>query len=569
MKEKEKVYLGGLDMLSSKVDSLTKMPRTAVVPVIRDKKTGYLNAGAYSGSISSYKPFHVMFGPKSATTIESFKDIEEFSVAIPSKDQIDQMWVTGMGVPKGINEIEMAGWHTLPSKQIETPGIAECPINLECRKVHYDKLPSPWRAIVVGEVVGISINKDLLEKSRGEVASLIPMHENNVSAETGFYGPSVLNEELISTSPDPAPKKWDFKDKTENGKVYVGGSDIYKPENEKVLVNALYPMPAIFLMTKDQNKKANVLPMIGGKYQSTVPTLEMPVPKNSYSYDNIKRTGEFVVAMPDREMIKNFEDMEKNLPDGFEKAGLTLLPENMVDANGIAECTVNVDYKVISMKDVVGSDYAVVIATKVGVSYDKEIWDRINQGWPQDCIQYLNEFFGKYMYAVFDEGFKRKWGFHDANHLSVRPLPSYGSRYGTSWTNPWWFHFWLIELVEEGLITSSNLNKLGAALMTWNNGHGQEHLAEYFTKGYMEDLGGRLQKVFNMMAWAHRDYSKWAEIQHFINTKFTPDERDPFNGFVVQETWKGEKVVCSTLVEPMMGVPASAGKVVKVKSNRA
>lgn len=517
---KEKIFFGGLDMLKPKVHTPTKMPRTGIIPVVRDKETGYLNAAPYSGGVASIKPFHILFGPKSQTTIDTFREIDDFCVAIPNKSQINQMWVTGLGVPRGINEIEMAGWHTLPSKQIDTPGIDECPINLECRKIFFEKLPDPWRAVVVGEVVGVSINSELLNMSRAEVVRQIPMYESNVHPKTGLYGPSVLSGELVASSnftPDLDSAKVESKNRWENGKVFVGGSDLYKSENEKILINAIYPMPAYFLMTKHKNKQSNILPITGGKLQSSIPTLTIPIPKDSYSYNNIKRTGEFLISIPDRSLISNFEEMEKNTPDGFESAGFTLLKENMVDVNGLEECPVNIDYKVVLLKDVPGMDYAILVGRKVGVSYNKDFYENLSQDWPNSrSIKYLYDFYSKYIYAVMDEGFSRKWGFHDPNPLSVRNSPSWGTRYGTSWTGPKYFNYWLIELVQEGLIAPRDLNKISTTLMLWNNGSGQQHVKEYYDQKFKDELCERLTKLFKMMAWAHRDYAKWEEVRKFI-----------------------------------------------------
>jgi len=48
---------GGLDMFRPEVVEATKMPRTAAIPVVRDARTGYLNAGASSCGVFSLNPF--------------------------------------------------------------------------------------------------------------------------------------------------------------------------------------------------------------------------------------------------------------------------------------------------------------------------------------------------------------------------------------------------------------------------------------------------------------------------------------------------------------------------------
>ena len=77
------------------------------------------------------------------------------------------MWVITLQVPHGINEIDVAGWHNLLPQVNTTPGIEECPVNLECKKIFSRSLPPPWRTIVIGEVVGVHIDRDLLDFKPG------------------------------------------------------------------------------------------------------------------------------------------------------------------------------------------------------------------------------------------------------------------------------------------------------------------------------------------------------------------------------------------------------------------
>jgi len=144
----------------------SKMPRTAVIPVVRDKKTNYINASPYSGGVISLKPYQVFFGIKSWDSKFTFREADEFVIAVPSRSQIHQMWVMACSVPHGINEIDLAGWTEMKSVEVSTPGIAECPLNLECKKVIHIQLGEFLRDIVVGEVVGISIDTNLLNLKR-------------------------------------------------------------------------------------------------------------------------------------------------------------------------------------------------------------------------------------------------------------------------------------------------------------------------------------------------------------------------------------------------------------------
>ena len=171
----EKLHYNQVEMTAGRGIGV-RMPRTAIIPVVDDPEYG-LNAGAVSAGVISVKPLQVIFGVKSWDSKLTYHDAKEFVVAVPRRDQIDNMWVTACSVPKGINEIELAGWTELPSRQIGTPGITECPLNLECKKAHMIQLKQPMRLIIIGDVVGVSIDTDLLDLSRSEVVRKFPMHE--------------------------------------------------------------------------------------------------------------------------------------------------------------------------------------------------------------------------------------------------------------------------------------------------------------------------------------------------------------------------------------------------------
>ncbi len=538
----KKQFFGGLNLLRPNVIEPTKMPRTAVIPVVRNSKTGYLNAAPYSGGVAKTKPLQILFGPKSPHAIRDFKEAEEFCAAIPMRNQIDHVWVMALEVPHGINEIELAGWHTLPSKNIETPGIEECPLNLECKKIFFGQLPPPWRAIVISEVVGASIDSDLLDLSRAEVVRLFPMHEAGSHPDTGLYGPSVLSGEMIPPAELVSPQPL-TRGKTRSKKTYVTCSDLYKPENDRVLMNAIWPRPSYILMTIDEKNDVSALPISGGSLQSTEPAVQIPVPKDSHSYRDIRRSKEFVVSVPDRPLIDNFERLIKTSGD-IKAAGFSLLKPNMLKIPGISECPVTMDCKAVMLEDVPGTDYAILVGRKIGVVLDKEITTRLDPKLHplRERLIYMNKVYGSYIYAVMDRGMVRKWGFHDENNLSVRPLPSWGSRY----TGGWWgpgpaLNYWLIELCDEGLISKREYYKIRHTLRLWNDGTGIPHLAEFVDAKLKKELREHLTNLLRMMAWAHRDQEKWDQVHEYLCT-FPEEPRDHHSGPVYHEKWYGREM---------------------------
>jgi flavin reductase (DIM6/NTAB) family NADH-FMN oxidoreductase RutF len=501
---KEKIRLDAVDMVKNNGApqfGATRMPRTAIIPVIDDPTYG-VNAGAVSAGVLNVNPLHIIFGVKSPDSKIAYHKATEFVVAVPRKDQIHHMWVTACAVPPGINEIELAGWKEMPSQVVSPPGIWDVPLNLECKKIHMVQLDEPQRCIVVGEVVGVSIDTDLLNKPRSYVAKQFPMHEATDNDYTGLYGPSVLSGELI---PEAEPPEEYSGPKGDSGKTFVNAKNLFSPENQAVAANAIFPRPSYILMTLDKNGRPNALPISGGLLMSARPGVQIPVPKNSYSYDNIKRSGEFVYSIATRDLLKNHEAMEKNTPDGFEAAGFSLLDPNKIAVPGLAECPVNVDCKVHRFEDIPGADYALVVAERVGITLDKEIQD----------IPNLMELYSEFLYATFDRGMKRKWGFHDRKNLSVLPLPSWGSRYhGGWWTGPEQYQagcqFWLLELVQGGYLSEEEYFKIRRWL-GWFRREGYPAPEPLFS-----ELRERLTKIFKMMVWAHRNYHNWHKVHAYL-----------------------------------------------------
>jgi len=530
----EKVFYKGLDLLRPDVLFPSKMPRTAVIPVVRDPRTGYLNAGAYSSGVLNLKPLHVLFGPKSPAAIEVFHQAEEFTVALPSRDQVDGMWVVTLQVPHGINEIDVAGWHSLLPRVTGTPGIEECPVNLECKKVFSRALPPPWRTIVIGEVVGVHIDRDLLNMSRADVTRQVPMHEFSVHPDTGLYSLSVLSGEL--QPPGKPGKRWEGSEK----KVFVSSEDLYQPENDQILMNSVVPRPTYILMTLGEGNQLSAEPLSGGSLQSTEPAVQIAVKKETLGYDNIQRSGEFVISVPGRSAIEKYEALEKCAPD-FSAAGFTLLPPNELKVQGLAECLVSMDCKVVLFEDVPGTDYALVVAKRVGISLDTETSTRLD---PQlysmhDRISFLNQHYSQFMYSVLDRGMERKWGFQDPQNLcSVRPLPSWGSRYTGAWwgTGPATINYWMIELCQEGLLSIEEYHKVMHDIRLWNGGKLVPHLAEYFDESLKSALRERLTKLLNKMAWAHRDMAKWDEVHEYLRTVPEP-ALSYFSGPIHHDKW--------------------------------
>jgi flavin reductase (DIM6/NTAB) family NADH-FMN oxidoreductase RutF len=88
----------------------------------------------------------------------------EFVVNLPAWDrrQLEQVRVTGLEFPPGVNELEKAGLSGIPSKVVRPPRIADFGRHFECQVDWTHKWL--YRLMVVGKVVAVSCTDGLVDK---------------------------------------------------------------------------------------------------------------------------------------------------------------------------------------------------------------------------------------------------------------------------------------------------------------------------------------------------------------------------------------------------------------------
>ena len=82
-------------------------------------------------------------------TARNIRRTREFVVNLVDEACAEAMNLTSAALPPGVSEIELAGLHTLPSRTVAVPRIAEAPVALECTE---------WSTIEMGEnrlVIGL------------------------------------------------------------------------------------------------------------------------------------------------------------------------------------------------------------------------------------------------------------------------------------------------------------------------------------------------------------------------------------------------------------------------------
>jgi flavin reductase (DIM6/NTAB) family NADH-FMN oxidoreductase RutF len=93
------------------------------------------------------------FVPKD--TARNIRRTGEFVVNVVTEDIAQQMNICSTDFPEGMNELEIAGFTTAPSKLIKVPRIAEAHAALECRE--FTTLEIGRSRIILGRVVAVYV----------------------------------------------------------------------------------------------------------------------------------------------------------------------------------------------------------------------------------------------------------------------------------------------------------------------------------------------------------------------------------------------------------------------------
>lgn len=508
--QNDRIYLTSVDITvqRTRLAEMARMPRPAVVAVIRDDRTGYLNAAPYSSGILSLDPLRVVFGVKNWDSKLVFERVSEFVLAIAGRENWEQMWTLAMDAPHGINELEVAGLTELPAKQVDAPFVAEFPINLECRTIKVIPLGGALRNVIVADVIGISIAKDYLIAGRNEALFQAPLHEAvQHFPPSNTYAVCALSGEIEGEF-EPVPRY--LYPQPENGRYYYGPSEFYRNEYRNALIYATSPRPCYILCSRNADGTWREDTIVGGLIMFNNPAIQVPVRKDSPAHENIRRGGGFTISIPNRKCLDAYIRLRQS-PGSAAEAGFTQLLDDMGSYQGLTECSINMECAVYSMEEIPNSEYDLLIGQRTAMNVSGEI----NRN--PDCpTVYANM-----LYAVLDHGSQEKIAFQDANFLATRERPTSGSRY-----NPcWWggnenyqcgFYAWLIEIVQSGYITEAAQRTIHRWLVLWRD---EGTMPPEPLKTAVRE---RLTKALHLMATAHRNEEKWRAVNRYIeeNTGF-------------------------------------------------
>ena len=153
-------------------------PRPADLCVTLDPVSHEPNAMAGTVGPLTWTPYTLCLHIARNESSDTYRNLiatRECVIAFPTKQQVRETWILNMGLPRGIDEMEVARLTPLPSKWVAPPGIAECPVNLECKVEFWKDYYS--HGIFFCKVLGGSIDEEMQSWPRERVMNHYPTYE--------------------------------------------------------------------------------------------------------------------------------------------------------------------------------------------------------------------------------------------------------------------------------------------------------------------------------------------------------------------------------------------------------
>ena len=108
-------------------------------------------------------------------TLQNVIDTKCFVVNVVSKDLLHQMNQTSGNYPKNIDEFMLAELEKSNCVHIDVPRVKKSPASLECRLYKILKLPGFSNNMVIGRVVGVHINENILKNGIFDILAYDPI----------------------------------------------------------------------------------------------------------------------------------------------------------------------------------------------------------------------------------------------------------------------------------------------------------------------------------------------------------------------------------------------------------
>lgn len=133
--------------------------------------------------------------------------------------------------------------------------------------------------------------------------------------------------------------------------------------------NMLYPVPAVMVSCQRPGERPNIITIAwAGTVCSSPAMVSVSVRKERYSYAILKETGEFVINLVTKDLVRAADYCGVRSgrdTDKYKEMGLTELASRTVKAPGIAESPVNIECLVTEVKSLGSHDLFLARVTNV------------------------------------------------------------------------------------------------------------------------------------------------------------------------------------------------------------
>lgn len=136
----------------------------------------------------------------------------------------------------------------------------------------------------------------------------------------------------------------------------------------------LNPVPAVLITSKNKEGKVNVF-TVGwvGTACTRPPMLTVAIRPERLSYEYIKETGEFVINLPSKDLVRSVDfcgvRSGKNI-DKIKECNLILEDSEIIDVPGIKQCPVTIECRLKSITELGSHDLFLAEVLAVNVEED-------------------------------------------------------------------------------------------------------------------------------------------------------------------------------------------------------
>ncbi len=189
---------------------LYPVPAVMVTCKRKNEKANIITV-AWAGTVCSDPAMVSISVRKSRYSHEIISETKEFVVNLTTKQLAKATDYCGVKSGRDIDKFKEMNLHTQESTKIETPGILESPVNIECKVVNVLELGT--HDMFIAEVVAVDVNEDLLDEKGSlhlDKADLIAYAHGqyfSLGKELGRFGFSVRKNNKNKAKKKSKPKK--------------------------------------------------------------------------------------------------------------------------------------------------------------------------------------------------------------------------------------------------------------------------------------------------------------------------------------------------------------------------